>query len=248
MRWSSGPVRQSELANDLTTTAWTAHAKLYRLAATAANETDEKKVEALAKEASAAAGKISDALKAVEDAQGGSSSRTSLEKLKAAVAGYLKQSKNAIEMADGDAGSALMFIKGAERKFCRYREADRRPDRAQQREQGSRDRPRRDEARAAAADADGGAAGGGFRRHRGFVPDRPQYFPPGGRDVQGDARTRGRQFRCPAAGPRPPRRSRPDGPRDRGIQGAGGCQGRTRDRRTRGKEPRTGRGPPRRAA
>jgi len=113
----SGPVRQSELANDLTTTTWTAHAKLYRLAATAANEKDDKKVAAIAREASAAAGKISDALKAVEGAQGELKAEA-FEKLKAAVAGYLKQSKNAIEMADGDAGSALMFIKGAERNFA----------------------------------------------------------------------------------------------------------------------------------
>ena len=54
----SGPVRQSELANDLTTAAWTAHAKLYRLAATAANEKDEKKVAAFAKEAFGAAARI----------------------------------------------------------------------------------------------------------------------------------------------------------------------------------------------
>jgi methyl-accepting chemotaxis protein len=113
----SGPVRESELANDLTTTTWTAHAKLYRLAAIAANEKDEKKVAAFAKEASVAAGKISDALKAVEDTQDGLKVEA-FEKLKAAVAGYLKQSKNAIEMADGDAGSALMFIKGAERNFA----------------------------------------------------------------------------------------------------------------------------------
>jgi methyl-accepting chemotaxis protein len=112
----SGPVRQSELANDLTTTVWTAHAKLYRLAATAANEKDEKKIAAVAKEASAAASKISDALKAVEGIKDGVGPET-FEKLKAAVAGYLKQSKNAIEMADGDAGSALIFIKGAERNF-----------------------------------------------------------------------------------------------------------------------------------
>src|SRR6202790_5842454 len=39
----SGPVRQSELANELTTTAWMAQAKLYRLAATAATENDENK-------------------------------------------------------------------------------------------------------------------------------------------------------------------------------------------------------------
>ena len=41
----AGPIRQSELVNDLTTAAWMAHARLYRLAATAANEKDEKKVE-----------------------------------------------------------------------------------------------------------------------------------------------------------------------------------------------------------
>ncbi|WP_375413797.1 methyl-accepting chemotaxis protein [uncultured Bradyrhizobium sp.] len=112
----AGPVRQSELATDLNTAVWIAHAKLYRLAATAANEKDEKKVQAVAKDASAAAAKISDVLKAVEGNQGAIRQET-FEKLKAAVAGYLKQSKNAIEMADGDAGSALMFIKGAERNF-----------------------------------------------------------------------------------------------------------------------------------
>jgi methyl-accepting chemotaxis protein len=113
----SGPVRQSELINELDTVAWTAHARLYRLAAIAANETDEKKVKALAKEASSASGKISEALKAVEDTQGEPKS-SGLEKLRVAVTGYLKQSKNAIEMAEGDAGSALMFIKGAERSFA----------------------------------------------------------------------------------------------------------------------------------
>ena len=113
----SGPMRQSELANELTNTAWMAHAKLYRLAATAANEKDEKKVAAFAKEASVAAAKISEVLQAVEGAQGELKAEA-FGKLKAAVAGYLKQSKNAIEMADGDAGSALMFIKGAERNFA----------------------------------------------------------------------------------------------------------------------------------
>jgi methyl-accepting chemotaxis protein len=113
----SGPVRQSELANELTIATWTAHAKLYRLAATAANEKDDKKVAVIAKEAFVAAGKISEALKAVEATQG-ELKPEAFEKLKAAVAGYLKQSKNAIEMADGDAGSALIFIKGAERNFA----------------------------------------------------------------------------------------------------------------------------------
>ena len=113
----AGPIHESELSNELSIAAWISHAKLYRLAATASNEQDEKKIAVFAKEASAAALKISEALKAVEAAQGGRKSER-LEKLNVAVAGYLKQSKNAIEMADGDAGSALMFIKGAERSFA----------------------------------------------------------------------------------------------------------------------------------
>lgn len=113
----AGPIRQSELVSDITTAAWMAHARLYRLAATAANEKDEKKVEAMAKEATLAAAKISEVLKAAEGAHGEFKSEA-LEKLKVAVAAYLKKSKNAIEMADGDAGSALMFIKGAEQSFA----------------------------------------------------------------------------------------------------------------------------------
>ena len=113
----AGPIRQSELVNDITTVAWMAHAKLYRLAAVAANEKDEKKIEAMAKEATAAAGKIAEAVKAIEDARGDINPEA-FAKLKAAVAGYLKKSKSAIEMADGDAGSALMFIKGAEQSFA----------------------------------------------------------------------------------------------------------------------------------
>src|SRR5436305_7381078 len=105
----AGPVRQSELAGDLTTTVWIAHAKLYRLAATAANEKDEKKVQAVAKDASVAAAKISDVLRAVESNQG-TVKPQAFEKLKAAVAGYLKQSRNAIEIADGQAGAAPIFI------------------------------------------------------------------------------------------------------------------------------------------
>ena len=49
-------------------------------------------------------------------------------------------------------------------------------------------------------------------------------------DVQGDARTRRRQFRRRAAGPRPQGRSRRDGRGGRGVQAAGGRQGRARCR------------------
>ncbi len=110
----SGPVRQSELANELTARAWVAHAKLYRLAAIAANETDEKKIGVMAKEASAAVVAVTDALKSV---QAHPTEGQDIGKLNAVVAGYVKQANNAIDMADGDAGSAMMFIKGAERNF-----------------------------------------------------------------------------------------------------------------------------------
>ncbi len=115
----AGPVRQAELAADLNSTIWAAHAKLYRLAATAANEADSNKILAMAKEASAASAKILDAVKALEDFQADEAAKSpTLQKLRAAATSYLKQSKNAIEMADGDAGSAMMFIKGAERPFA----------------------------------------------------------------------------------------------------------------------------------
>lgn len=113
----AGPIRLAELSSQLSAAAWSAHAKLYRLAATSANEKDQSKVQAMAKETSAAVAQVPGALKAVEAAPGASARGEILEKLRAAVAGYVKQSTNAIDMADGDAGSALLFIKGAERHF-----------------------------------------------------------------------------------------------------------------------------------
>ena len=103
--------------SDITTAAWLAHAKLYRLAATAANETDEK--EGRGHGQGSLLGRREDfgGLKAAEGAHGEFKSEP-LEKLKVAVTAYLKKSKSAIEMADGDAGSALMFIKGAESSFA----------------------------------------------------------------------------------------------------------------------------------
>jgi len=115
----SGPVRQAELAADLNSTIWAAHARLYRLAATAANETDSNKILAMAKEASAASARILDAVTALEAFEADDAAQSpTLKKLHAAATSYLKQAKNAIEMADGDAGSAMMFIKGAERPFA----------------------------------------------------------------------------------------------------------------------------------
>lgn len=113
----SGPVRLAELSSELSSAVWAAHARLYRLAATSANERDQAKVQALAKETAAAVAQVPAALKAVEAAHSAGARKEILEKLHASVSGYVKQSANAIDMADGDAGSALLFIKGAERHF-----------------------------------------------------------------------------------------------------------------------------------
>jgi methyl-accepting chemotaxis protein len=113
----AGPIRLAELSSGLSAAAWAAHAKLYRLAATSANEKDQAKIQAVAKETSAAVAHVPIALKAVETAAGAGARGEILEKLRTAVAGYVKQSTSAIDMADGDAGSALLFIKGAERHF-----------------------------------------------------------------------------------------------------------------------------------
>jgi methyl-accepting chemotaxis protein len=114
----SGPVRQAQMVGEFNEMLWTAHARLYRLTATAANEKDENKIQQAAKEASTATGKVREAFQAVEAGADRAVIKPALlEKLKAAVNGYIKQSNNAIDMADGDPGSALMFIKGAERFF-----------------------------------------------------------------------------------------------------------------------------------
>ncbi|MBY0380573.1 MAG: HAMP domain-containing protein [Xanthobacteraceae bacterium] len=110
----SGPMRRSELANDLSTALWTAHTRLYRLAATAAAEKDDEKVEKFAKDAATASNKVLESLNALE--AGGNINPELFAKLKTAVSGYVKQSKAAVEMTD-DSGSGIQFIKGAERQF-----------------------------------------------------------------------------------------------------------------------------------
>ena len=113
-----GPIHQAQLVAELDSTLWKAHAKLYRLAALAANETDDKKIKAGLSDASAASAKIPAALQAIEAAvDPGTVKPALLAKLKTAVAGYIKQSKSAMEMADGDPGSAMLFIRNAERHF-----------------------------------------------------------------------------------------------------------------------------------
>ena len=114
----SGPVRQAETLADFTNLAWRSQVQLFRLTATAANETDEKKLKALGDTATKAVAELSDKLKALEDpAFDNSRTGAKLDQLKTTVATYTKQAKNVIEFADGDAGTALTYMMNASRSF-----------------------------------------------------------------------------------------------------------------------------------
>jgi methyl-accepting chemotaxis protein len=120
----SGPVRDAEVLADFTTAIWSTQARLYRLTATAANETDSAKVAAMAKETAKSLAAIKENLNNLESlsSAGGKAAKT-LEKLKTLLAAYGKQAGNVVEMADGDAGSALMFMTSAERSFAQIEQA-----------------------------------------------------------------------------------------------------------------------------
>jgi methyl-accepting chemotaxis protein len=114
-----GPVLQAETVAAFGTAVWAAQSRLYRLTATSANETDEKKIKTVAAQTSTALSAVMEQLKAF-DAVKFEHAKTAenLAKLKSAVADYMKHAKNVIEMADGDAASALMFMTSAERSFA----------------------------------------------------------------------------------------------------------------------------------
>jgi methyl-accepting chemotaxis protein len=114
----SGPVRQAEVVADFNAVIWAAHAHLYKLTATAANETDEKKVKALAEQSAKAIAQLPAKLKALESvAAGDAAIGTAVKQLRDTVGAYTKQATSVIDMADSDAGAALMFVVNAERSF-----------------------------------------------------------------------------------------------------------------------------------
>ena len=113
-----GPVHEAEVVADFTAAAWAAQARLYRLTATAANESDEKKISALAKQTATTVAALPGKLKEIGSTGGGGTKYAeTVEKLRTTVATYLKQAKSVIEFADGDPGSAMMFNVSAERSF-----------------------------------------------------------------------------------------------------------------------------------
>ncbi len=114
-----GPVRQAETVADFTNSAWTSQVRLYQLMATAANESDGKKIKALAGTATKALGELAEKLQTLDDpAFNKGKTGEKLGKLKTVVTSYIKQGKNVIDMADGDAGTAMTLMMGATRSFA----------------------------------------------------------------------------------------------------------------------------------
>jgi len=115
----TGPIAHAELVSDFSSLVWVAHVRLYRLTATSANESDQKKIKNLADQSTAALNDIAEKLKGFAAIDfGAAKSAEILDKLSKAVGSYLKQANTVIEMADGQAGSALMFMVSAERSFA----------------------------------------------------------------------------------------------------------------------------------
>jgi len=111
-----GPVRQAEVVTEFSGAAWTSQVHLYRLMATAANETDAKKIKELGDSASRALTDISAKLKALDEFKQGKAGDM-IGKLNVAVGTYIKQAKSVIDMADGDAATALTLMMSATRTF-----------------------------------------------------------------------------------------------------------------------------------
>ncbi len=115
----AGPVRQAERAADFSVTAWSAQSRLYRLTATAANESDQAKIAKMAAQTKEALSQVVEKLKALEAGKSDDPRcAEALKQLGAAVASYVKQAGKVVDMADSDAGTALMFMSGAERAFA----------------------------------------------------------------------------------------------------------------------------------
>jgi methyl-accepting chemotaxis protein len=115
----AGPIRQAETVADFTNSAWTSQVHLYRLMATAANETDAAKIKKLADIATKSLAELAAKLKDLEDpAFNKGKTGENISQLKTATAKYIKQGNEVIEMADGDAGTALTLMMGATRTYA----------------------------------------------------------------------------------------------------------------------------------
>ncbi len=91
--------------------------RLFHLTATAANESDGDKITAAAKSVAASIEPLNAVFASVRQALPAPEAAPVLEQAGTALTTYVKQARNVINMADTDAGAALMFMMSAERAF-----------------------------------------------------------------------------------------------------------------------------------
>jgi methyl-accepting chemotaxis protein len=111
-----GPLRLTEAVRDLASQIWSAHALLYQLTALAANETDEAKIKAFS---TSIEKRLDELPKRVEEFKAASMPElaAAASQLHAASVSYAAHARKAAGMAEADSGSALMFMKTAQRDF-----------------------------------------------------------------------------------------------------------------------------------
>ena len=108
---------QHAATNAFGTSLMRLHGRLFHLTATAANESDSDKITAAAKTLGAAIEPLNTAFGGVRQALPANEGAPLLDQTATALATYLKQARNVVNMADTDAGAALMFMMSAERAF-----------------------------------------------------------------------------------------------------------------------------------
>ncbi len=115
---NSGIARHAATLLEFENQAQRSVAALYRLTSTAANESDEEKLNTMAKTVSGDLDKFAARFPAVKDAAAGAGvAQEKIAALDAGFVAYVKAAKFVIDMATSDASAALTFMTGAERKF-----------------------------------------------------------------------------------------------------------------------------------
>jgi methyl-accepting chemotaxis protein len=115
----TGPIRQAEALAEFANQVTRTQVQLFHLTATAANETDEKKLKALGQATMKTVAALAERVKTFDDpAFANARTAEKIGQLKNAVAVYVKQGKNVIDFADGDAATALTYMMAASRGFA----------------------------------------------------------------------------------------------------------------------------------
>jgi methyl-accepting chemotaxis protein len=115
---NDGIMRHAETISDFSADAQRSVAALYRLTSTAANESDEQKLEKMAKTVGEGLDRIAGKFATVKTAASESGvEQDKINALDAGFAAYMKAAKFVVDMATSDASAALTFMTGAERKF-----------------------------------------------------------------------------------------------------------------------------------